>query len=493
MKNSKTIQKFLWIFIVAAIAFTACDPDDPTPPPVLVEDGTYLVGDAFEYTTLNSEGSFDRGINEVGQEERTGMFAKYVALTKAGGFNIVVKAGSKETTYGPGTMENVDLTGVSDAPQVTIQKGDFKETGDKFTVPNDGMYLIVFDNQTTQIAIVPVTKWGMIGGATEGGWGSDQEMPLTTGFSKTAMTFEAKELVLIEGQYKFRHDGGWKVFLSEDGTFNANTNFGGTLDALVPGGDNMAIAADEVGVYTSTLNWTLKDGFKATLTKTGDYTPPAFPDSMFIVGDATPYAWDTPGTVPNAIMHKCAGGAPSEGIFWKICYLEAGKGFKVSDANWGAFNYGFGEIEEFDSEGIAVSDAGGNMGIAESGMYIVVLNLQNKQVKLSVKSAEVYGIGDTFGSWDEDVAGNIFTVDNTAKTITSPALTADGNIRIYAQHSWIPAWWNAEFRVADGAIDYRNDGGDQEAVAGSAGQVITLTFDDNTGKIEYDFLKIIKF
>ncbi len=55
---------------------------------------------------------------------------------------------------------------------------------------------------------------------------------------------------------------------------------------------------------------------------------------------------------------------------------------------------------------------------------------------------------------------------------------------MYAQHNWIPAWWQAEFRVADGVIDYRNDGGDQEAVAGTAGQVVTLKFDDNTGSVE---------
>ena len=34
------------------------------------------------------------------------------------------------------------------------------------------------------------------------------------------------------------------------------------------------------------------------------------------------------------------------------------------------------------------------MKVAESGMYIIVLNLRDDQIKVSVKPAEVYGIGD---------------------------------------------------------------------------------------------------
>jgi hypothetical protein len=117
-------------------------------------------------------------------------------------------------------------------------------------------------------------------------------------------------------------------------------------------------------------------------------------------------------------------------------------------------------------------------------MYIIVLNLRDEMTKVSVKPAEVYGIGDAFGGWDEDAEANKFVVDNAAKTLTSPALVADGSIRMYAQHNWIQDWWNAEFNVFDGKILYRNDGGDQEAVAGTTGQVITLMFDDNTGTIQ---------
>ena len=474
----------LILFSTGIVTFSSCGDDDDDTPPILVEDGTYIMGDAFAYNELKIEGQMEKGINEVDQKERDGMYDKYVTLTAAGGFNIVVVTGKTQKTYGPNVITSVDLKGVADHPAVTIQKGTFKETTEKFKVPADGLYKIVLDNQLGLVAIIPVTKWGVIGGATLGGWGADQPLPLTSAFSKTTLTYEAKDMIFIPGEYKFRQDGGWKVNLDADGKVKTNTNLGGTLTAFVPGGTNMIIPAGGNGKYTVNLTWTLATGFKGTLTKTGDYTPETYPAEMFIVGDATAYGWDTPGTKPDAAMHKCAGGAPLEGIYWKICYIEAGKGFKVSNANWGNVNLGFGDIKTYDPEGKAVSDLGGNMSIAESGMYIVVLNLRDNTKKLSVKIAEVYGMGDAFGGWTEDVPANLFKNDNATKTLTSPALTANGNIRMYAHHSWIKDWWNAEFRVANGKIEYRNDGGDQEAVPGTAGKVINLKFDDNTGSIQ---------
>ena len=117
-------------------------------------------------------------------------------------------------------------------------------------------------------------------------------------------------------------------------------------------------------------------------------------------------------------------------------------------------------------------------------MYIIGVDLREDMAKFSIKEAAVYGIGDAFGGWDAGVEANKFAIDNTAKTLTSPALPADGNIRMYASHSWIPDWWNAEFVVVGTDIEYRNDSAnDPTPVAGTTGQIITLHFDDNTGSI----------
>ncbi len=358
-------------------------------------------------------------------------------------------------------------------------RGSLAVTDAKFIVPEDGLYH-VYDTELGTVVVAPHAKWGVIG-ATPGGWSDNT--PMTATFNMEKMEFQVTEMTMLQNSWKFRYSDGWKIFMDADGTVKVNTNLGGTVEAPTPGGADLTNTV--YGVYTVTLTWELGKGWVGSATKTGDGEPlPEYPEAVYLVGDGTAYGWDAPGGNEEAIFHKAAGGTPSEGIYWKIAHLEGGLGFKISAADWTAPNLGFAEVEEFDAEGIEVVDNGGNMSIGESGMYIIVLNLRDEMTKVSVKPAEVYGIGDAFGGWDEDAEANKFVVDNAAKTLTSPALVADGSIRMYAQHNWIQDWWNAEFNVFDGKILYRNDGGDQDAVAGTTGQVVTLMFDDNTGTIQ---------
>ncbi len=489
----KKLLKLSWMFVAALmITFTACDDDDDGggDPGNIVEDGVYVKGAGTALTTLDAKGLMQVAKNEVVQENRSSLLELYVAVkTGTDGFNIVVVTGGEETVYGPGSdfaiVAEADLN--NDEPKEGLWKGSYEETATQFTVPEDGLYHVMLDTELNKIAIARV-KWGLIGAATPGGWGDNTEM--TTTFDLNKMEFVVDEVTMLESEYKFRYSNGWKVILDtvvdlgEGKTgVKVNSNFGGSLDNLVAGGDN--IAQSTYAVYKYTMTWELGVGTTVTeeYVKEGEVLA-EYPDSMYIVGSATAYGWDTPGDHATAAMHKIAGGGDNDGIFWKICHLAAGEGFKLAASGWGDPNLGFAEVNEFDAEGVTVSDNGGNMSVVDGGMYIVVLDLRNDLAKVSIKTAAVYGIGDAFGTWDEDVAANLFTVDNTAKTLTSPALPASNSIRMYASHAWIPAWWNAEFNVYDTAIEYRNDGGDQDAVAGTAGQVITLTFDDNTGSIQ---------
>jgi len=471
----KRMLYLMSIMLLTGMVMVSCkkdddDPDpDPDPDPVLVEDGIYVKGAGTALAEFDLKGLMKPTLNEVGQEERAELLELFVA----------VKAGSEGFNIAEVTDETWDNQ--NEYPKTAkYWRGSIAETDAKFTVPEDGLYQIVYDTELDVVVIVQA-KWGMIGEATPGGWGEDT--PLTATFDLEKMDFTVTELTLLENAWKFRIGGGWKIWLDEAGTVKINTNLGGTPTAPVPGGAD--IMHDDYGVYTVTLTWELGKDWVGSMERTGDGEPlPEYPEAMYLVGDATAYGWGTPGENAEAIMHKAAGGAPSEGIFWKIAHLEGGVGFKLSAAGWTEPNLGFGQVDEYDTEGVAVSDTEGNFSIAESGMYIIVLNLRDEMTKVSIKEAAVYGIGDAFGSWDAGVEANKFTVDNTAKTLVSPALPASANIRMYADHSWIPDWWNAEFNVFDGVIEYRNDGGDQEAVPGTAGQVITLHFDDNTGTIE---------
>lgn len=469
-----------WLLILALFAATSCSKDDSTPT-ITAEDGMYVFGPGTALTTYDIKGLMKSTPNEVGGVERPGLSELYIAL-KGGtnfGFNLTSVVGGKAKTYGPGASFPEVTTKDAEEPNAWFARGTIEMTTNKFFVPEDGLYHIVYD-ATLNTAVVARVNWGIIGGATANGWGGSTALT-SSAFDLNTMSFEGTDIILTAGDYKFRYSNGWKIFLDAAGTVKVNTNLGGALAALVPGGGN--IANTVVGKYTVKVTWTLATGTAIAVTKTGDYTPPAYPAAMFIVGDATAYGWATPGTVANAIMHKAAGGAPTEGIFWKICFIETGKGFKISADNWLDPNLGFTGPTSYDATGVTIADNGGNMSVAASGMYMVVVNLRDNLKKVSVKPAAVYGIGDCFGGFTETVAANKFTINNTAKTLVSPALPAAGNIRMYASHAWIPSWWQAEFRVNGTALEYRNDGGDQAAVAGVAGKVITLKFDDNTGGI----------
>jgi len=487
----KNLFKILALVLAVGVVFSACKPKVDPDPVNQVEDGIYVSGDATADTALNINALMSTTRNEVTQETRSSLYELYIALDGSKGFNIVIVDGGESTTYGPGAdfalVDAADLD--NEEPQAGLWRGSYEETNTQFQVADDGLYHVIIDTELGIAAIAKV-EWGVIGGATPNGWSGSTE--LTEGaFDLEAIKFETTGMILVVDQFKFRYSNGWKIILDTvlalgDGKkgVKVNTNFGTDVDALVPGGDNIENTVN--GVYTVTMDWVYGTGMTASLTKTGNYTPPTYPDSLFIVGDATAYGWTTPGdasTKLTASFHKAADAASNDGIFWKICYLDNAGAFKISAADWSTPNIGFGDVDEFDVNGVTVSDNSGNMSVATSGMYMVVVDLSDSEIKVSVAPATVYGIGDAFGSWDEEVPANLFTVDNVLKMLTSPALVADSDIRMYAAHDWIAAWWNAEFNLYTTDIEYRNDGGEQTAVPGTTGQVISLGFDDNTGAI----------
>ena len=400
-----------------------------------------------------------------------GKFIKFTYLESNKKFRFLKEQATEDNTYNFESVVNVP-TNVSAAGD---DDKNFMFTG------ATGWYKIEADYLTSTLIIETYEHNGhtyvedydklyLVGSIS--GWDAQANPPQFEMTKLSEGSFSYEIALPDEAQFKFvLGNGQWSPNW-------ANIGGMGNSGILGPEGANDNIEFDG-GDKTYEIKVNIKQG-----TYTFTEVLPEYPEAMYLVGDGTAYGWDTPGTVDNAIMHKCAS-ATGEGIYWKILHLEANTGFKVSAASWNDPNLGFGGAD-MDAEGVTVTDNGGNMQVAESGMYIVVLNLRDDMTKLSIKTAAVYGIGDAFGAndWAEDAASCLFTIDNTAKTLTSPALTADGNIRIYASHSWIPAWWNAEFNLFSGVIEYRNEGGDQDAVAGTTDQVVTLHFDDNTGSIQ---------
>jgi len=244
--------KLTLLVLMSTMVIVACkDDDDEDPiPPVVVLDGYYIQGAGTALTALDAKGLMKVARNEVTQQDRAELFEIYMTV-KAGtdGFNIVMVSGSSQKTYGPGAdfAEVVPANLDVEEPKAGLWRGSLAETTTKFTVPADGLYHIAFDKEAL-IVVMAKVEWGVIGGATPGGWSSSTALP-SSAFDLNTMKFEIPEITMLENEWKFRYSDGWKIILDPDfdnGTTTAglkvNCNFGGAVNALVAGGGNIANA-----------------------------------------------------------------------------------------------------------------------------------------------------------------------------------------------------------------------------------------------------------
>lgn len=480
-KNFFKFMFFATLVALSSFTFTSCKTDDPVEEEIVL-DGFYISGEACAFTTITKAGQMkSTTVENDNNSARVGLNEMYIALEANKSFTITEVAGSTKTIYGPGTgFASVDQVAANDEMGAAIQKGKYA-VGGTFKVPTSGLYHIVIDKQTTTAVIMPVTKWAIIGGATPLGW-SDNDLALKGSFSKDSMVWEVTDLTLLAGDFKFRHSGAWKQTIVGEPVIKVNTNFGGTLAALVPGGANIPFLKADNGKYTVKAKWSKDKGMEFSMVKTGTVVVAEYPENLYIIGGSIG-GWDWAGsyivTMNPVHTHPHA--------FWAIIYADPNAtdpGFKFAPGKeW---------KNDFGKAGTAVdgvySKGGDNIIVPSKGYYMVYVDL--KAEKVSVTEPKVYLIGDAMnGVWDYAQTGGLFTVDNTAKTVTSPAALKAGNLRMYAtcplsQLDTPKAdWWQMEFNVFNGKIEYRGKGGDQAAVPVTIGQKVVLNFSTGSGAI----------
>ena len=370
----------LVLLVFGVFALTSCG-DDDEPEPTPVEDGFYIQGDATAYgADFDIDATLQKTKNEVGQAERADLLEAFVALKATGGFNIVQVAGEARTTWGPGGDFATVTEGTTDEPKVDFQRGSLIETSTTFTVPADGLYHVVIDLEFGAVAVIPVEYWGIIGGATPNGWSDDTQMP-STGFDQNSMTFTTSDIAMTLGDFKFRYSGGWKVEIdtsdaSQDNWVKVNTNFGGSVDALEPGGDN--ITNSESGFYTATMVWTAGEGFAATLERTGDLPTMDWTDiELGLVGaglsqDGVPHNWDE----TLYLQKPAVDGTNFTYTYNNVEVNTGGGGFKIREGqNWDGTILGYNEVV-MAGDGAAEFETNGDgnfVPLVEGGKYNMVL------------------------------------------------------------------------------------------------------------------------
>ena len=129
--------------------------------------------------------------------------------------------------------------------------GTLEQNGANITI-SAGHYIIDFDAVNFTITITPAgTVWGVVGSATLNGWGAAEDVKLMPDPCNDGV-YIVKDVVLTDGEIKFRQDDAWGVNVGDngaDGTYEAN----GANIAVTAGTYDMIL--DTVnGTYTLTVN-----------------------------------------------------------------------------------------------------------------------------------------------------------------------------------------------------------------------------------------------
>jgi starch-binding outer membrane protein SusE/F len=115
--------------------------------------------------------------------------------------------------------------------------GTLDASGSNIALTTGGYYKVNANITALTYSVLKITRWGVIGDATAGGWDSDQAMTYDQATNKWTIT-----LSLTAGTFKFRANDGWDLNYGDDGADKK-------LDA---GGANINVL--EAGSYTITLD-----------------------------------------------------------------------------------------------------------------------------------------------------------------------------------------------------------------------------------------------
>ena len=484
------MKKLIYLFGAMALMFglTACGPDsgdEPGDGPInIVLDGFYIYGDAVGTQEFLAVNQMAAGSNEVEKAIRTGMYEKYIWLEANKDFSLVENmAGNKkyysatlaEVNYGYDESDP-DCKNFADNPNMKILAGQMivGEEAAAMQVKETGMYHIVLDNNAMgdleypQI-IIQRAKWGVRGGMN--GWGFTEAEETVNADGSVTYTLTEQNLAK-NGEYKWASCHGWKINLDVDGLVKAEVSLGLTEGKLHNAAqENLKVEA--AGLYTLTLTWKpasggVADAFAYTQECTQESS---MPETMYIIGnDFGNWDWNAESVVSMVPVH----GVP--GQFWAVRYMTTTTEFKFCALR--AWNGDFTGL---------VNNSGfitpGNNMVEADGLYTIIVDLNNDSV--SVAPAQICGLGDAFGGWDNTNAGQVAATVNADGTASITA-TAAGLLRSFAKIEGVDAW-KSEFSVLDGKIVYRGNAGDFDATTAvevTAGQTITYNFNAGTATIQ---------
>lgn len=479
----KRIFQYIAAFILPLVMVTGCSDNENWRIITDVQPGTYVTGEALIYSAVATSSALKWAALD-GAPDGTTVTGIYTWIEANKEFFVLrVDAEGNEVSYGKGSV-------VASSPFETVS---LQADATGFTVSEEGLYHIVYNNADNQLTIVPA-KFGIIGDATPGAWDSETVMAQSINKEQAIVEMTLKDVSLDKKQLKFRYAQSWGIAIPYGGaTVTFHSNMGNVSDPreVKPmtaafaecsgGGENFSL--DKKGTFDVTLQLDLRSGvFSAKAVLTGEDTSSAeLPEKMFINGSPFSEGWDWAVAPEMTPIHS------HDGMFWGIYYFDAGAEMKFNNAMaWDGNDFGtagdaavgYGEFET----------GGNNLKIENAGYYQVIIETTLSEDKKSVLKKIIlsepvpYVIGDCAASgWDDQLA-DVDKFILQGDTYVSPTLR-EGNLRMCIKVEGCD-WWQTEFNIFDGKIVYRGKGGDQDAVPAAAGQKAYLKFSDDTAKIE---------
>lgn len=320
--------------------------------------------------------------------------------------------------------------------------GTGTQNGPNIPVPA-GTYSISFNSATGAYFFDLVSDIGIIGSATPFGWNREVFMfQSATDTNQYSVT-----LNLVQGEAKFRANGGWDVnwgatdFPSGIGTQN---------------GPNIPIA--QAGKYLIEFN---KSTGAYNFTEQVDFT------SIGVIGSATPGGWDAETPLTRD------GGNPN---LWKgtVTLSEGEVKFRANDSwsiNWGGTDF---------PTGTGVPN-GPNIAVPAAGDYIISFNTSTLAYNfLLIGNYTTVGIiGDaTPGGWDNDTP---MTQDANDRSIWKlRVVLTNGEAKFRADNDWAVNWGGGTFPAGTATQDGPN-------IPVTAGEY-RVTFNSTTGDYTFDLI-----
>jgi hypothetical protein len=325
----KKMKKILSIFAFAtalATVMSSCEDKEKDKQPTGVVDGYYITGDATALNAVDKKGLMVVGFNEANSNVvETGLYEKYIALEANKNFNIVLKEGATETSFG-GTLVDDPVSG-NDQLTATVKKCILTANAN-LSVDVSGVYHLVVYKATdnTYFYLIPVQfQTNGIGQKTPDPAESGGYKLQPSAFNKETMTFSLnKVLADVGANFKIKNYDGWKYELKDMSGANlnstvdnskvikVNTNFGdptdgfkfdGSSNEVVRGSADIKVTMSARAYYTVSVVYTLAEGMGITVKFTNKSTEGLDPitpvqETWSLIGSAfnnasgTPASWD---------------------------------------------------------------------------------------------------------------------------------------------------------------------------------------------------------